>query len=141
MTTEASSIEKDPVCGMTVDPARAAATYEHAGKTYYFCCRGCQEKFRAEPAKYLKSGGLHVVSVLARTRAENARGYRSGSIACRADRACPGPFHSPAKVRHQPPRRPLRPFRRPPTNTPARWILRCTGRDPVIVPSVAWPLS
>ena len=43
---------------MTVDPARAAATYEHAGKTYYFCCRGCQGKFRAEPAKYLKSGGL-----------------------------------------------------------------------------------
>ena len=60
MTSEASSIEKDPVCGMTVDPARAAATHEHAGKTYYFCCRGCQEKFRAEPAKYLKSGGLHV---------------------------------------------------------------------------------
>src|SRR6267143_5861029 len=38
---------------MTVDPARAKATHEHAGKTYYFCCRGCQEKFSAEPAKYL----------------------------------------------------------------------------------------
>ena len=53
MNTQASSIEKDPVCGMTVDPARAKATHEHAGKTYYFCCRGCQEKFSAEPAKYL----------------------------------------------------------------------------------------
>jgi len=38
---------------MTVDPVRAKATHEHAGKTYYFCCRGCQEKFSAEPAKYL----------------------------------------------------------------------------------------
>jgi Cu+-exporting ATPase len=38
---------------MTVDPARAKATHEHAGKTYYFCCRSCQEKFSAEPAKYL----------------------------------------------------------------------------------------
>src|SRR6202165_5183085 len=38
---------------MTVDPARAKATHEHAGRTYYFCCRGCQEKFSAEPAKYL----------------------------------------------------------------------------------------
>jgi P-type Cu+ transporter len=38
---------------MTVDPARAKATHDHAGKTYYFCCRGCQEKFSAEPAKYL----------------------------------------------------------------------------------------
>jgi Cu+-exporting ATPase len=38
---------------MTVDPARAKATHDHAGKTYYFCCRGCQEKFSAEPARYL----------------------------------------------------------------------------------------
>jgi len=36
-----------------VDPARAKATHEHAGKMYYFCCWGCQEKFSAEPAKYL----------------------------------------------------------------------------------------
>jgi P-type Cu+ transporter len=48
-----SSVEKDPVCGMTVDPARAKATHEHAGKTHYFCCRGCQEKFSADPARYL----------------------------------------------------------------------------------------
>jgi P-type Cu+ transporter len=53
VSTQASPLEKDPVCGMTVDPARAKATHEHAGKTYYFCCRGCQEKFSAEPAKYL----------------------------------------------------------------------------------------
>jgi Cu+-exporting ATPase len=53
MNTEANSMQKDPVCGMTVEPARAKATHQHAGKTYYFCCRGCQEKFSAEPAKYL----------------------------------------------------------------------------------------
>ena len=28
--------EIDPVCGMTVDPQRAASTHEHAGRTYYF---------------------------------------------------------------------------------------------------------
>jgi P-type Cu+ transporter len=38
---------------MTVDPERPAATAEHAGKTYYFCCAGCAAKFRAEPEKYL----------------------------------------------------------------------------------------
>src|ERR1700674_4323662 len=38
---------------MTVDPVRAKATHEHAGKMYYFCCQGCQEKFSADPAKYL----------------------------------------------------------------------------------------
>ncbi|MGH9681266.1 MAG: YHS domain-containing protein, partial [Candidatus Acidiferrales bacterium] len=45
--------EKDPVCGMTVDPARAKATYEYSGKTYYFCCTGCREKFKADAATYL----------------------------------------------------------------------------------------
>jgi P-type Cu+ transporter len=48
-------MNRDPVCGMTVDPARAKATAEHAGKTYYFCCAGCAEKFRADPEKYLNA--------------------------------------------------------------------------------------
>ena len=42
----------DPVCGMTIDPADAAGTSEHAGKTIYFCAAGCKRKFDAEPAKY-----------------------------------------------------------------------------------------
>jgi Cu+-exporting ATPase len=46
-------MEKDPVCGMMVDPLRAKARHEHAGKTYYFCCAGCKEKFSADPSKYL----------------------------------------------------------------------------------------
>ncbi len=58
MNNQANSMEKDPVCGMTVDPARAKATHQHAGKTYYFCCPGCQVKFSADPAKYLASGKL-----------------------------------------------------------------------------------
>src|SRR5215207_6926473 len=35
----------DPVCGMTVDPARAAGTSERDGVRYYFCSPGCKEKF------------------------------------------------------------------------------------------------
>lgn len=45
--------EKDPVCGMIVNPVTAKHTYELEGKTYYFCCRGCAEKFKAAPDKYL----------------------------------------------------------------------------------------
>src|SRR5579864_9591081 len=52
-SSTSAAMEKDPVCGMNVDPARAKATFEHAGKTYYFCCAGCREKFSAAPAKYL----------------------------------------------------------------------------------------
>ena len=43
----------DPVCGMTVNPATAKATFEHEGKAHYFCCAGCRTKFAADPAKYL----------------------------------------------------------------------------------------
>jgi Cu+-exporting ATPase len=41
---------KDPVCGMMVDPARAAASLERDRQTYYFCGLPCFAKFRAGPA-------------------------------------------------------------------------------------------
>ncbi|GIW06575.1 MAG: hypothetical protein KatS3mg060_1380 [Dehalococcoidia bacterium] len=48
------AMEKDPVCGMSVDPKTAAATAEYQGKTYYFCAPGCKKAFEREPEKYLK---------------------------------------------------------------------------------------
>jgi uncharacterized membrane protein YraQ (UPF0718 family)/YHS domain-containing protein len=39
----------DPVCGMTVDRAKAV-TAERAGRTYYFCSEDCREAFEREPA-------------------------------------------------------------------------------------------
>ncbi len=45
---------KDPVCGMKVDPAKAAATAEHEGKRYFFCSQGCATKFSADPQRYLR---------------------------------------------------------------------------------------
>ena len=47
-------MEKDVVCGMQVDPAKAAGTSEFKGKTYYFCSNGCKAKFDANPAQYAK---------------------------------------------------------------------------------------
>jgi Cu+-exporting ATPase len=43
----------DPVCGMYVDPAKARGSAEYQGKTYYFCSPRCEERFKAEPEKYL----------------------------------------------------------------------------------------
>ncbi|MGB6469483.1 MAG: heavy metal translocating P-type ATPase [Candidatus Acidiferrales bacterium] len=51
-------MERDPVCGMAVDAARARATAEHDGETYYFCSLGCQAKFQAAPGKYLQSASV-----------------------------------------------------------------------------------
>jgi len=45
--------EVDPVCGMTVAPERAAGHFEYRGHTYYFCGKGCLERFKADPEKYL----------------------------------------------------------------------------------------
>src|SRR3989337_673812 len=39
----------DPICGMTVEESKAAATYNYKGKTYYFCNIRCKEKFEKEP--------------------------------------------------------------------------------------------
>ncbi len=50
----ASVSVKDPVCGMTVDPAKSPHRHVHEGATYHFCSAGCRTKFADDPAKYLK---------------------------------------------------------------------------------------
>ncbi len=53
---------------MTVAPASARGSVEHAGKTYYFCSPHCVEKFRAQPDRYLSAAKpathAHVVSIM-----------------------------------------------------------------------------
>ncbi len=48
---------KDPVCGMDVDPEKAAATSVHQGTTYYFCAPGCKKAFDQNPGEYLGGSG------------------------------------------------------------------------------------
>jgi len=45
-------MEKDPVCGMTVDPNKAAAQTSYWGRTYYFCSQGCRQEFEKAPDRY-----------------------------------------------------------------------------------------
>ncbi len=47
------TLVKDPVCGMDVDPAHAAARRTHEGAAYHFCCVPCAEKFEKAPLNYL----------------------------------------------------------------------------------------
>jgi len=58
----APKLEKDPVCGMNVDAAKAAAAAVHEAKTYHFCCTGCAEKFKADPEKYLRRSAAPVAA-------------------------------------------------------------------------------
>jgi Cu+-exporting ATPase len=49
-----STLAKDPICGMNVDPlAPKGGSHEHKGRIYYFCNPKCREKFRADPEAYL----------------------------------------------------------------------------------------
>src|SRR6476469_7946279 len=43
----------DPICGMSVDPARAAGKHEHNGEVFYFCSQHCLTKFKEAPEKLL----------------------------------------------------------------------------------------
>jgi YHS domain-containing protein len=53
-TFKEDDMEKDVVCGMQVDPAKAAGSSQHNGKTFYFCSNGCKAKFDANPAQFAK---------------------------------------------------------------------------------------
>jgi xanthine dehydrogenase accessory factor len=50
---EAETTGVDPVCGMTVQIAGAEYVSRYAGQPFYFCCGGCQQRFDAEPQRYL----------------------------------------------------------------------------------------
>src|SRR6266705_1558265 len=55
-------VERDPVCGMSVAPEKAAATVEFEGKRYFFCAKSCAAKFEKEPKRYFAGkmpDGMH----------------------------------------------------------------------------------
>ena len=45
----------DPVCGMAVDPAKAAGKFDYKGTSYFFCSKHCLHSFSADPQKYLSA--------------------------------------------------------------------------------------
>ena len=42
----------DPICEMEVVVEPGALSYEHDGRTWYFCAPGCRKKFAADPARW-----------------------------------------------------------------------------------------
>jgi Cu+-exporting ATPase len=48
-----ATLARDPVCGMSVDPATSKHHTEHAGEPFHFCSPGCRSKFIADPKKYV----------------------------------------------------------------------------------------
>ena len=52
LPTAAPAEATDPVCGMSVTIAGAKHTAEHGGRTWYFCCARCRDRFVAAPASF-----------------------------------------------------------------------------------------
>jgi P-type Cu+ transporter len=70
-TEGTARIARDPVCGMTVDPQKAAATTEYEGHLYHFCSKGCATKFQQNPTKFLASADNAKSAPLAQNTAES----------------------------------------------------------------------
>ncbi|UPK37838.1 heavy metal translocating P-type ATPase [Bradyrhizobium sp. 186] len=51
--TDAKATVRDPVCGMSVDPASSQHRFDYRGDTFHFCSAGCRTKFAANPQAYL----------------------------------------------------------------------------------------
>ena len=56
MATAGPELVTDPVCGMRIDPATAAGSFDYKGTRYYFCHQNCLTKFTANPEAYLNAG-------------------------------------------------------------------------------------
>lgn len=46
-----------PVSGEEFVVTASSPSAEYDGKTYYFCCPGCDAKFKADPKKFLNAPG------------------------------------------------------------------------------------
>lgn len=51
--TELAAMAVDPVCGMSIEHDKAAATVTHKGVVYYFCSKGCAKEFEEDPERAL----------------------------------------------------------------------------------------
>ena len=51
----AKSAERDPVCGMAIEPGSGIAAAEYAGRTYVFCSQTCEARFRSDPEHYAQA--------------------------------------------------------------------------------------
>jgi len=51
-----ANTNRDPVCGMEVDPESAEGRSQYQGQTYYFCCKDCKDTFDRNPQQYAEQG-------------------------------------------------------------------------------------
>ena len=61
--------QRDPVCGMDIEPQTAFAKREHMGQTFHFCSQSCADQFDKDPHHYVMTSattGFNPQMILAR---------------------------------------------------------------------------
>tara|TARA_R110002110_G_scaffold138271_11_gene323946 strand:+ start:2620 stop:5064 length:2445 start_codon:yes stop_codon:yes gene_type:complete len=78
MTSTAETITRDPVCGMSVDPAAGKPTHQHDGHDYHFCAQRCHDRFVENPDDFIEAEdpvcGMTVFRATARHMAKHEGG-------------------------------------------------------------------
>ncbi|PYS66150.1 MAG: copper-transporting ATPase [Acidobacteria bacterium] len=69
---------KDPVCGMMVDPQKAAGFCDYQGPTYFFCSVGCLNKFRDDPTHFLDTHRATPIE----SQSTSSKKAKAGEYAC-----------------------------------------------------------
>ncbi|RWF58966.1 MAG: heavy metal translocating P-type ATPase [Mesorhizobium sp.] len=88
-----AAVVRDPVCGMTVDPAAGKPSAAFGGHTYHFCSEGCRTKFMKEPEAFLKATDPVCGMTVERATAKHfARHEGKGFYFCSA--GCKGKFEA-----------------------------------------------
>ncbi|RWP20117.1 heavy metal translocating P-type ATPase, partial [Mesorhizobium sp.] len=93
-------VTRDPVCGMTVDPAAGKPSATLGGHSYHFCSEGCRTKFQKEPEAFLNATdpvcGMKVERATAKHFVRHeGKGFYFCSAGCKAKfEADPGNFLS-----------------------------------------------
>lgn len=87
--TPAGDVIRDPVCGMTVDPAAGKPTTQYGGHVYHFCSASCRDKFTKTPDNYLEATdpvcGMKVDRATAKHFARHeGQGFYFCSTGCKA---------------------------------------------------------
>jgi Cu+-exporting ATPase len=72
----------DPVCGMTIDPAKAKGTSEYHGKKYHFCSARCKEHFDADPAHYTSAAPTELTNTTGPVAVHHNHEAHPGKYTC-----------------------------------------------------------
>ena len=67
-----TGLVKDPVCGMTVDPARTEHHHVHGSEEHHFCSASCRAKFISDPNRYLSKATSRTKAVAVPHSAEGS---------------------------------------------------------------------